>query len=100
MDENNNPFVKLSNLFVENQRQFNTKSNELSSRLSGMAKKLKSLNEQIDSDIFSANLVSILNIEEEATLILSVAKEVEFQRDQILNSVEVLTQSKKIKLNK
>jgi hypothetical protein len=76
MNEESNPFLELSNLFVENQRQFNVKSNELISRL------------------------DVLNIEQESSLILSVAKELEFQRDQINNSLELLKETKKIKLNK
>jgi len=100
MNEESNPFLELSNLFVENQRQFNVKSNELISRLDVLNKKLSKLKEQLETNIFSADLISILNIEQESSLILSVAKELEFQRDQINNSLELLKETKKIKLNK
>ena len=96
----NNPFVILSDLFIENQRQLNIKSNDLSKRLSDLIQKLNTLNNQIDNDIFTANLILLLNLEEESRLILSVGKELEFQRDQILKSVDLLKDSKKIKLNK
>ena len=99
-ENSNNPFVTLSNLFIENQRQFNVKSSELIKRIDALTGKLKKLSSQIENDVFSADLISILHIEEESTLILGVAKELEFQRDQIINSVEVLTKSKKVKLNK
>ena len=99
-NEENNPFVILSNLFVENQRQFNVKTKDLQSRIKVLEKKLSKLYSQLDNDIFTADLVSLLSLQEEASLILSVAKELEFQRDQIFNSVETLKQSKRVKLNK
>ena len=98
--DDNNPFVILSNLFVENQRKFNIKTSDLSTRLTALVNKLNKLNKQIENNVFTAELTSLLNIQEESNLILSVAKEVEFQRDQIVNSVDVLTKSNKIKLNK
>ena len=99
-EDTNNPFLQLSNLFVENQRLFNIKRDDLQKRIKLLSTKLKKLSESVDSDVFSADLVSILNIEEESALLLSVAKELEFQRDQVLNSVKVLSESRKIKLNK
>lgn len=100
MADDNNPFLQLSSLFVENQRVFNIKRDDLLNRLSLLGKKLEKLSDALKADVFSADLVSILNIEEESALILGVAKELEFQRDQVLNSVKVLSDSRKIKLNK
>lgn len=100
VEDTANPFLQLSNLFVENQRLFNIKRDDLQKRINLLSVKLKKLSESVDSDVFSADLVSILNIEEESALLLSVAKELEFQRDQVLNSVKVLSESRKIKLNK
>jgi len=100
MQNDNNPFVILSDLFIENQRQLNVKSDELIKRLSTLNTKLSTLKTHLENDIFTANLVLILNIEEESKLILGVAKELEFQRDQINTSVNLLKDSKKIKLNK
>jgi len=100
MNEDNNPFIELSNLFVENQRQFNIKSDDLTKRLEALIARLSGLKGQLDEDIFKADLVSILNIEQESSLILAVAKELEFQRDQINNSLNLLKETKKIKLNK
>lgn len=96
----NNPFLSLSELFIDNQRQLNIKANDLSKRLNDLAQKLNGLRLQVDNDIFTSNLVALINIEEESKLILSVGKELEFQREQILKSVELLKESKKIKLNK
>ena len=100
IQNDNNPFVILSDLFIENQRQLNVKSDELIKRLSTLNTKLSTLKTHLENDIFTANLVLILNIEEESKLILGVAKELEFQRDQINTSVNLLKDSKKIKLNK
>lgn len=100
MNEQNGPFHQLSQLFVDNQRQFTSKTNDLRNRIVVLQKKLEVLSLQLDEDVFSANLISIINIEDESRLILSVAKEVEFQRDQVLKSVELLSKSKEIKLNK
>lgn len=100
MNEQNGPFHQLSQLFVDNQRQFTSKTNDLRNRLVVLKKKLEALSLQLDEDVFSANLISIINIEDESRLILSVAKEVEFQREQVLKSVELLSKSKETKLNK
>jgi len=100
MSNEDNPFIQLSNLFIENQRQFNVKTEDFLKRANSLKLKLDKLTSQVSSDVFSANLIAILNIEEESALILSVAKELEFQREQVLNSVEILKQSKKVKLNK
>ena len=100
MNTDNNPFVELSNLFLENQRQFNIKAEDLSNRLTALTQKLSKLKTQLDNNIFTADLIAILNIEEESSLILSVAKELEFQRDKINNSLSLLKETKKIKLNK
>lgn len=95
-----NPFQRLSDIFIENQRQFTTKVNDLRTRIRTLSKKLDTLDKQLDADVFTSNLTSLLNIEDESRLILSVAREVEFQREQVLKSVELLTKSKEVKLNK
>ena len=100
MSGENNPFIQLSNLFIENQRQFNLKTDELTKRVKDLQSKLNALVSQVEKDVFTTNLTSLINIEEESALILSVAKELEFQRDQVLNSVTVLSKSKQVKLNK
>ena len=100
MSENNNPFQELSNIFIENQRNFQIKIDELKSRTLQFSKKFQDVSSQLNSDIFTANLNVFLNIEEEAKIILSVAKEVEFQRDKLTKTVELLKQSNKITLNK
>ena len=96
----NNPFVQLSHLFVENQRQINTRSEELKRRIEAMSSRLKRLSKSLDSDVFESDLTSIINLEEEARLIISVAKELEYQKEQVENALEMLPASKKIKLNK
>ena len=96
----NNPFNEISQIFVDNQRTFSTKCNNLIERTTTLTNKLTMVKDQINHDPFSANLNTYLNIEEEARLILVVAKEVEFQRDQINKTVELLKASNKVKLNK
>ena len=95
-----NPFQRLSDIFIENQRQFTVKTNDLRTRIRTLSKKLETLDKQLDSDVFTSNLTVLINIEDESRLILSVAKEVEFQREQVLKSVDLLTKSKEVKLNK
>ena len=95
-----NPFQRLSDIFIENQRQFTVKTNDLRTRNRTLSKKLETLDKQLDSDVFTSNLTVLINIEDESRLILSVAKEVEFQREQVLKSVDLLTKSKEVKLNK
>ena len=96
----NNPFIQLSHLFVENQRQINTRAEDLKSRVETMSNRLSRLSKSLNNDIFEADLTSIINLEEEAKLIISVAKELEYQKEQVENALEMLTASKKIKLNK
>ena len=100
MQQNENPFTILSQIFIDNQRFLNDKTNGLRTRLKSLITKLNELDKQLENDLFSTDLNIILNIEEESKLILAFAKEVEFQRDQITNAISVLSESKKIKLNK
>ena len=100
MNKENNPFIELSNIFVENQRQLNIKTDDLRNRLNKLSEKISKLSKVLEDDVFSANLVTLLNIEDEARLIFSVAKELEFQREGILTSLQLLKKSKEIKLNK
>jgi hypothetical protein len=100
MNQENNPFNELSQIFVDNQRVFAEKCRNLTERTQNFASKLNEVKNQMNENPFEANLNLYLNIEEEARLILVVAKEVEFQRDQILKSVNMLKSSNKIKLNK
>ena len=100
MNDENNPFVELSQIFIDNQREFNQKCKNLIDRTASFANKLEVVRDQLSSDPFAANLNLYLNTEEEARLILVVAKEVEFQRDRILETVKLLKQSNKVKLNK
>ncbi len=100
MDENNNPFVALSQIFIDTQRVFNQKCKDLSQRTHNLSSKLSTVREQLEADPFSTNLNMYLNIEEESKLILVVAKEVEHQREKILKTVDLLKNSNKIQLNK
>ena len=100
MNDENNPFVELSQIFIDNQRVFNQKCKNLTERTSAFLNKLKTVRDQLNNDPFSTDLNLYLNSEEEVRLILMVAKEVEFQRDRILETVSLLKQSNQIKLNK
>ena len=100
MNNDNNPFMELSNLFVENQRLLNIKTEDVLNRAKLLKQKMIVLTQQLENDVFTTDLVAILNVDDEAKLLLTVAKELEFQRDQIFNSIKMLSQSKEIKLNK
>tara|TARA_R110001583_G_scaffold14660_1_gene60825 strand:+ start:257 stop:433 length:177 start_codon:yes stop_codon:yes gene_type:complete len=52
------------------------------------------------TNIFSADLACLISIEDESKLIVTVAKELEFQRDKTIDSLQLLKDFKKIKLNK
>ena len=100
MNLENNPFTELSQIFVDNQRTFAEKCKNLIDRTSNFTNKLNNVKKQLNDNAFDANLNLYLNIEEEARLILMVAKEVEYQREQIVNSINMLKSSNKVKLNK
>jgi hypothetical protein len=99
-ENNNNPFTELSQLFIDNQRTFNSKCITLIERTGTLATKLLTVKKQLTDSSFDADLNLYLNIEEEARLILLVAKEVESQRDKIVNSINLMKKSNIIKLNK
>ncbi len=100
MSDIENPFNELSQIFIENQRAFTNKCNNLIERTANFVNRLNTALKQLNEEPFNADLNLYLNIEEEARLTLIVAKEVEFQRDQILKTVELLKSSNQIKLNK
>ena len=99
-NETNNPFQQLSQIFVDNQKSFNAKTDDLRNRTRILTQKMKKVTEQLEQDPFSADLNLYLNIEEEVRLIYVVAKEVEDHRDKITNSVKLLHDSNRIKLNR
>jgi len=94
------PFKELSSVFIHNQRNFTAKNNDLMNRTKNFANKLQTVLDQLNNNPFEANLNLYLNIEEESRLIVMVAKELEFHRDNILKSVDLLKESNKVKLNK
>ena len=101
MSENQEPpFQSLSNAFIETQRSFNTKVNDLKVRLERLSDKSKSLANQLNADPFSARLNALVNLEEKSKLILFVAKEIEKQREDIVSVLDLLTKTKEVKLNK
>jgi hypothetical protein len=91
MSIENNPFQELSNLFIDNQRMINVKADEV-------LKKSKSI-QSVEQDVFASDLMSIVNIPDESRLLLTAVKELEIQRDQIINSINILKKSKERKLN-
>ena len=94
------PFKELQHIFIDNQRQFTMKCEDLMRRTKVFAQKLSQANSELHKDPFTANLNLYLSIEEEAKLVLSVAQELEFHRDKIIKSVDMLKEANKIKLNK
>ena len=100
MSENIDPFKELQQIFIDNQRHFNMKCEDLMRRTKTFAQKLSQASAQLNDNPFSANLNLYLSIEEEARIVLSVAQELEFHRDKIVKSLGMLKESNKIKLNK
>ena len=95
-----NPFQALSNSFIETQRSFNTKVADLRKRLEMLTDKSRAVFTQLGRDPFKANISALINLEEEAKLIILVAKELERQREDISSVLEMLNKTKEIKLNK
>ena len=99
MSNQENPFQQLSNAFIENQRNFNMKVTDLKQRLEKVSEKTRVISAQLGNDPFTANIEALINFEEEAHLLLIVAKDLERQRDDIISTVDLLTKSKENKLN-
>jgi hypothetical protein len=95
-----NYFQKLSEILIANQNAFNYKVNELRNRTRTLASKLENVSLDLESDPFESNITILANIEEESKLILFLAKEVEAQRDKLINSTKLLEESNKQKLNR
>ena len=94
------PFKELQQIFIDNQRHFNIKCEDLMRRTKAFSQKLAQANAELRDNAFTANLNLYLSIEEEARIVLSVAQELEFHRDKITKSLDMLKESNKIKLNK
>ena len=98
MSIENNPFQELSNLFIDNQRMINVKTDEVLKK-SKSIQKMTNLIQSVEQDVFASDLMSIVNIPDESRLLLTAVKELEIQRDQIINSINILKKSKERKLN-
>ena len=60
---------------------------------------MTNLIQSVEQDVFASDLMSIVNIPDESRLLLTAVKELEIQRDQIINSINILKKSKERKLN-
>jgi|TARA_R110000824_G_scaffold62352_6_gene165236 hypothetical protein len=99
MSIENNPFQELSNLFIDNQRMINVKTDEVLKKSKSIQQKMTNLIQSVEQDVFASDLMSIVNIPDESRLLLTAVKELEIQRDQIINSINILKKSKERKLN-
>jgi hypothetical protein len=99
MSIENNPFQELSNLFIDNQRMINVKADEVLKKSKSIQQKMTNLIQSVEQDVFASDLMSIVNIPDESRLLLTAVKELEIQRDQIINSINILKKSKERKLN-
>ena len=92
-------FQELSNLFIDNQRMINVKTDEVLKKSKSIQQKMTNLIQSVEQDVFASDLMSIVNIPDESRLLLTAVKELEIQRDQIINSINILKKSKERKLN-
>ena len=90
MSIENNPFQELSNLFIDNQRMINVKTDEVLKKSKSIQQKMTNLIQSVEQDVFASDLMSIVNIPDESRLLLTAVKELEIQRDQIINSINIL----------
>ena len=95
-----NPFQKLSSVFIENQRNFNINVNDLVKRLERLNEITRALLNQLNSDPFTAKINMLTSIEEESKFILSTAKDLEKKREDITSILKLLENTNELKLNK
>ena len=94
-----NPFRHLSELLVDNQNALTAKSQHLRTQIRMLNQKIIDLTEELENDVFSADLNKLSGIDIEASKILESAKDLESTRDKIVNSIEILQKASIKKLN-
>ena len=99
MNEVNNPFKKLSELFLDNQNSFNKETQQLRTSLRSINGVLNKLLEELENDPFNANLNTLRGLDVFSMQILEQGKTLETSRDKIIESIRILKKANDKKLN-
>ena len=91
--ESENLFQIFSQVFIESQQSFNKCEAELRSRCRVISKKFENISEEIETDVFSAKLSNIFDLEEDVNYIIKLAQELQSRRKLIKDSVDQLKKS-------
>ena len=88
-----NLFQVFSQVFIESQQSFNKCESELRNRCRTLSQKLSNSVEELESDVFTANLNNIFDLEEEMEYIMKLVQELQNRRSLIKESVDQLRKS-------
>ncbi len=91
--ESENLFQVFSQVFIESQQSFNKCEAELRNRCRVISKKFENISEEIETDVFSAKLSNIFDLEEDVNYIIKLAQELQSRRKLIKDSVDQLKKS-------
>ncbi len=97
---NENLFQIFSRVFIESQQSFNKCESELRNKCRVLSQKLTNSVDQIETDVFSANLNTIFDMEDEISYIIRLAQELENRRNLIQDSVDQLKKSTEKHVNR
>jgi len=93
-----NLFQVFSEVFIESQHAFNKCEIELRTKCRTLSEKLNRLAEDLETDVFNADMALISTIEEETLHIVRNALDLEDRRENIKESVRSLKTSTKTKV--
>jgi len=91
--EPENLFQVFSQVFVESQQSFNKCETELRNKCRLLSQKLNIIVEDLEKDVFNANISKVFDFEEDMSSILKIAEELENRRRLINDSVSQLKKS-------
>ena len=91
--ESENLFQTFSQVFIESQQSFNKCESELRNRCRVLSQKLNNVVDDVEEDVFKANLNRVFDLEEEMVYIIKLSQELQNRRTLIKDSVEQLKKS-------
>ena len=91
LDEN--LFQIFSQVFIESQQSFNHCEADLRNKCRVLSQKLSDVVEDLERDVFKADVTKIIDLREEMNVIVKVTQELESRRSLIKDSVESLKKS-------
>jgi len=97
--EEKNPFKKISELFLNNQNNFNNELHALRTSLRSLHGVIQSVLENLETNPFETDLSKLKGMDTYTLQIISQAKDLENSTEKILESIRILEKANEKKLN-